>query len=241
MIPISEEGAKAIGEIAKTGGKAIDAARDLGGFFGKVLGPAATELGQTLHDWTRLYRYQNLLRIRDKVEAIHAARRLEGKTVAVPPKYAIPMLENASLEEDDTLQDMWAGLIANATDPQKRLNLKRVFSDVLSSLEPLDGQVLRHLSAQGWKMFRNVPGGGITVPALVASSGATESDIQISLQNLHRLGLIVDEYIAGMGPSSRSKQSPEIGTTSFGIRVIAPDTSFRPSSLGFALLKACER
>jgi hypothetical protein len=33
---------------------------------------------------------------------------------------------------------MWAGLIANASDPNNRLNLKRVFSDVLGPLEPLD-------------------------------------------------------------------------------------------------------
>lgn len=233
-----EEAAKAITAVAETTGKAIDGLRDLGGFFGKVLGPVFTEAGGVLGDWTRFVRWKNLVRIEDKMNAIHAARNVE-QTTSIPPKYAVPMLEAASWEDDDSLQEMWAGLIANATDPAKRLDLKRVFSDVLQSLEPMDVRILKHLAGQGWKQFRNVPGGGVFAADLAKLTAASEQDVFVSLQNLHRLGLLVDEFITKSGEQP-FPSTMEFGTTSFGVRVVDRKTTFRPSPLGHQLLKACE-
>lgn len=236
-----EDIARATEAVANTTGKAIDASRELGGFFNKVLGDAATQLGQTLHDWTRFFRYRNLLKLRDKVEAIHAERQVLGKTIPIPPKYAIPLIDRASLEENGELQDLWAALIANATDPERRLELKRVFSDALASLEPLDARVLSFLSTQGWAIFRDIRGTSITVRRISCEVGATEAELRISLQNLHRLGLIVDEYVVRDGLVLSSPDHPEFGTTSFGTTVAKPSTSFRLSPLGYDLVRACQR
>lgn len=228
---MEEETAKAAQEVAKTAAKAIEATEKLGGFLIKIVGGSLVDLSGTLQDWTKYFRYKNLLKIQDRVEEIHASRQIDGKVTPIPPRYAIPLIQRASEEDDETIQELWAALIANATDPNKHLDLKKVLLDVLASLEPLDVRILRHLSSQGWLMHRNVPGGGVTAAALVQQLSVSEEYVLLSLQNLHRLGLLGDEF---------EPTYNDIDTTSFGLRVTRPKTTFRPSPLGFTLLKACE-
>ena len=94
----------------------------------------------------------------------------------------------------------------------------------------LDARLLQHLASQGWLMFQNVPGGGITVSKLEEELGVPKADVQLSLQNLHRLGCVVDEY---------QPTWDELGSSSIGIRVLNDKATFRPSPLGFSLLAAC--
>jgi len=217
-------------QIAATTQEVASLAKKVGGFLNKVVGDAAMELGGAAHDWSRLIRYKNLLRINDKIEEIHRSRKLEGKSIPIPPRYAIPLLQAASAEDDGTIQGMWAGLIANASDPNGRLEPKKIFIDILSSAEPLDIQILDYMSRQNWLMFRDVPNGGISVEKLTQELKSSEKEIWLSLQNLHRLGCIIDEF------ESLPRQ---YGTTSFGQRITDPETSFRPSPLGHELLEAC--
>ena len=229
---MDEEAAKAVKEIAKTSAKALAVAEKLGCFFNKVLGDAASEIGGAVHDWVVLFRYKNLLRLQDKVEAIHQERQLQGKSIPIPPRFAIPLLQQASQEDDESVQDMWAGLIANAMDPNRQFEPKKIFTEILSSFEPIDAKILRHLLNQGWPMHRDVPDGGITMIKIQSALGDREDDIRLSLQNLHRLGCLINEY---------EPTWDQVGTTSFGQRIVDPKTTFRPSPLGFALLKACEK
>ena len=226
-----EEEAKAVQEVAKTAGKAIDASVRVGSFLSKIFGDAFTEIGEEFHDWAKYFRYKNLLRIQDKVEAIHKKRRIEGNTVPILPRYAIPLIQHASQEDDESLQGMWAGLIANFTYPNKRFDPKKIYIEILSSLEPLDAKVLKFFPTQEWKLFPKVPGGGVTISKLVQNIGVSEKDLQLSLQNLARLGCIIDEGV---------ETWDSVGSPSFGKRVTEPGTTFRPSPLGFDLINVCE-
>jgi hypothetical protein len=119
---ITDEQAKATQEIAKTTGKFVEVAEKIGGFISKVISPVSIEAGEIMGDWARSYRIKNLLSIADRFEAIHAKRRIQ-KLVPILPRIAIPMLESAALEDDEILQDVWAMLIANSTDPNFNLVL----------------------------------------------------------------------------------------------------------------------
>ena len=226
-----DETVKATGEIAKMTGKAVDLLKEVNAFLFKILGPPAEEIGFMLQDHAKYFRYKNLIRLRDKVEAIHYQRKIEGKTIAIPPRYALPLIESASTENNESLQDMWAGLIANSMDPEKQLNPKRIYIQILSSLEPLDAKVLQFFTFQGWKLFREVPGGGVTVTKLVQEIGLNDEEISLSLQNLARLGCMIDEHVP---------EFDTYGSSSFGKRVTEPGVTFRPSPLGFDLIKACQ-
>jgi hypothetical protein len=139
---MTDEQAKATQEVAKTTGKFAEVAEKVGGFVSKLIGPASNQVGGILEDWTRYYRYKNLLAIADKVEAIHARRKLRGKTIPIPARVAIPMLESASLENDEVLQEIWAQLIANSTDPNFKEALHPGYAEIIKQMSPDEAIIL---------------------------------------------------------------------------------------------------
>jgi len=139
---MADEQEKAIQEVAKTVGKFAEVAEKVGGFVSKIIGTASNQAGGILEDWTRYFRYKNLLAIADKVEAIHIRRKIEGKTISIPPKVAIPMLESAALEDDETLQEVWARLIANSTDPNFIEALHPGYVEIIKQMSPDEAIIL---------------------------------------------------------------------------------------------------
>ena len=66
------------------------------------------------------------------------------KTVRpIPPKLEIPLIINASLEEDDDLQDIWCKLIANALDSNFNSEIRFAYVDIIKNLTSLDAKVLK--------------------------------------------------------------------------------------------------
>lgn len=221
-----------IKEVAKAIGTTVEALQRLGGFLAQVFGPAFKELGGMASDWARYIRLKNVLTIQDKCDAIIRRRMIEGKTVPIPSRFAIPLIQSASEEDNETIQNMWAGLIANWMDPGKKFSPRKIFIQILSSLEPLDANILQFFPTQGWKVFREVPGGGITLSKLQTELKATEEEIQMSLQNLARLGCVMAKQGNVMAYGS-------IPTFAFGELVKDPNTTFRLSPLGSELIEAC--
>lgn len=209
-------------EIAKTTGKALDVAEKVGGFLNRVLGDACKEVGASIHDWTKFYRYKNLLKINDKIVQIQNKRGLQGKEVPLQASIGIPLIEAASFIEDENLQQKWAALIANATDPNYGGKIRKSFIDILSSLDPVDAIILDWMSTQGW----NNALGEISIKSISKSLGLEEDEVKISASNINRLGLI------DFGVPTTA------GST--GISVSGDGTRFRLNQLGGALLKLCK-
>ena len=63
------------------------------------------------------------------------------QTRPVLPVIGIPILESATIEEDESLHTAWAKLLANAMNPSKP-EIKRSFCGILSGLEPFDVTLL---------------------------------------------------------------------------------------------------
>jgi Abortive infection alpha len=87
------------------------------GIIRAILGEPARALGGLLGDKVNKKRHANLIKI-----VVDAKRKLAEAGVSpkeVPLKIIHPMLETASLEENEDLQDVWANLVANAADPRK--------------------------------------------------------------------------------------------------------------------------
>ena len=84
---------------------------------------------------------ENFARIYEKYKA-----RLEERAVDNPEPISLrvgkPLLEAASMESNDELQDLWARLMANAMDPNRDVILRHEFIDVLSQFEPIDVLIL---------------------------------------------------------------------------------------------------
>lgn len=135
-----------IQKVADAAQEIAKAAEKLTSFMIAVVGAPLEQVSGSIDDRIRLYRYRNLLKIQDQVEQLHAERRLSGKTVPIPPKFAIPIMDAASFEDDENLQTLWSRLIANATDPQHQDQYHPAFKDVLQQLSSDEAIILTALS-----------------------------------------------------------------------------------------------
>lgn len=114
---------------------AVETARDARRFLGKVFGSAATEFEGMLGDQMRYWRFKNMHRILSRAEEITKARDHETETLSeLPFGDAIRTIEAASYEEEESVQDLWATLIANAVDPNSGVSVKKIYVDLLQSI-----------------------------------------------------------------------------------------------------------
>ena len=196
--PISES-AKATQEVAKTTGQAIEAVSGLGGWLDRIFGEGVEHSVRTI--WT------NKVRERSIAGAIHSWERLEPllhKTEQrlrkkgvkqfrlLPPKLALPLLDNATMEEEDDLHSLWAALLAAALDVDG-VQVHRKFITILADLTGSDAVVLKEI----WKEWltdrqeRFVATSTVTYgPGVRGTDGHDEA----SVITLNRLGLIAPNY-----------------------------------------------
>jgi hypothetical protein len=111
-----------------------------------MLGPAAEEIGEYFRLRIRGYLSTN----RDRIVA-RAAQMVElsGRNAhEVPLRTALPLLEGACREDDPTLQERWAALLANASTADRVDAVPPVFAEILSNLTPSAARVLDLLNEQ---------------------------------------------------------------------------------------------
>lgn len=108
--------------------KGIDAARD---FLERLVGPATDEVGLLLRDSVALWKLKNQVRVLNKAKAYCEANGIEPGTVSL--KLLCPLIENAALEEDDSLQEKWAVLLSNLIDSEQNIQ-NHVFPYILSQI-----------------------------------------------------------------------------------------------------------
>lgn len=139
------ESAKAVQEVAKTTKAGIEATEKLGGFVSRIIGEPIDEVVGILKDKLRFVRWERQLRLTKRANEIISEKKIEGDLRIVPPKVALPIIENASLEENDELQDLWAYLIASAVDPNFNVTLRTAFVDIIKQLEVTDVHILNFI------------------------------------------------------------------------------------------------
>lgn len=132
------ETAKATQEVAKATTKGLEVSEKVGFFVAKVLGEPIEQAVGILGDKLKFMRWERKIRLIDRVEEISEQRGNVGKEIPVPPKLAIPIIENASLEEDNLLQDLWAKMIVSAQDHELKSKVRSAFIDIIKQLESRD-------------------------------------------------------------------------------------------------------
>jgi hypothetical protein len=121
------------GEIIKSG--AFDKLADI---IHKLAGPMAEEVGQMMGDRMKLYALKNWIDVVKRGQQILADAHLP--TNAVPPRLFLPILQAASIEDDETLQGLWAGLLASASEESDSLSPS--FIETLKQLTPAEAKAL---------------------------------------------------------------------------------------------------
>lgn len=112
------------------------------GFLDKIIGPPAEELGGILQDRVKLWRVKNQINILQKAEEHISKKGITTKKIAM--KIFVPLLEDASLEEETTLQDKWVALLVNYVDLSQKLK-NAIFPYILSQLSSNEVKALDQL------------------------------------------------------------------------------------------------
>jgi hypothetical protein len=195
---------------AKVAGESIEALAKASG----VLGPV-----KALADYlTAKVYYRHLPNLaREATKAAEAIEELGLPRAAVPDKLVLSILEEGAREDDESMQDRWANLIANAATVGTA-DVRSAFPRILSELEPGEAATLDRLASQ---IGRFGPRLTVGVDAMQRTeSGRTE------LGNLNRLGLL--RYVRTM-PTTLGDISDENATIR-GVQF---------TDLGCAFLQAC--
>jgi hypothetical protein len=168
------ETAKAVQEVAKVGGKAIDATRELGVFVAKVLGTVPEDTvgilgGDLLHN----ARIRIASKFAKRTNEILLARGVE-RPEPVSPSVAVPLLQAAQDEDRPELQELWARLLANAMDPAKSNSVRLEFIEALKRFHPRDAVILQKMGEQSGQFSPNTRD---FFAALVRNEGAAFAEL----------------------------------------------------------------
>jgi len=205
--PVTES-AKAVQEVAKATGKAIDASQKFGGFISRfIAGPIEQGMG-IFEDKLKYMRWERQLRLMQRADKLLREIGLTQPTRHIPLKLAIPLLEAASLEDDDYLQDLWAKLLVNAANGGSRITLQRAYIAVLEQLTPLEAAILQKMYTLPYDETRHhgIEVGKLPAEVAVGKEGVNydelsepPEDIRLALANLARLGCVVIQKSWGGG------------------------------------------
>jgi hypothetical protein len=216
-----EETAKAGQEIAKAAGKAIEAGEELGGFVARFIAGPLEQASGIVEDKLKYLRWERQARLMKRAEEFMREIGLRDPTRAVPLKLAIPLLQGASLEDDDNLQDLWAKLLVNAADANSTIEVKRVFIDILESIGPLEAQILDAVYRLPFEKMQHcgVLTKDLPRSVMIASDDAkfkpepASPEVELALANLTRLGCLSPAKTIGGGEVFSQINSTLLGKT----------------------------
>lgn len=137
MIIINDE-LKTIGDVAKVAEKTIDFASKFGSLIARLTEGSLKQGAGMFEDKLVYFRWERQVRLMKRADEFMKDNKI---TNPIPFKLAIPLLQGASLEEDDNLQDMWVKLLVNAVS-SKGIEIKRIYMDILERLSPLEVKIL---------------------------------------------------------------------------------------------------
>lgn len=128
-------------------GEWLAGAASVKAFLGKVLGPATDQFAGILSDEMAGWRKELAARrerrfLRISSSAAEQLDRAKIEPIQIPDYIALPLLESATLVDDEGLQEKWAALLANAAMPNPQVMISEVFPRILASLSPRQARFL---------------------------------------------------------------------------------------------------
>lgn len=114
--------------------KGLEIAKD---FLDKLISPTIEEVGLLISDNIKYLRFKSQVRILLKAKDYVEKKKINLKEI--PIKILVPLLENASLEENEKLQDKWSNMLVNMVNSDKNFQ-NQIFPYILNqiSIEEFD-------------------------------------------------------------------------------------------------------
>jgi hypothetical protein len=154
-------------------------------FLSRLLSPSVDEIGELLADEVRSFRFKNQIKI-----LVKARNLLEKSNIGpskVPVKTLAPLLEGGSLEEEESILDCWANLLANAANPAHEKSFDNAYIEVLKQLSPAQVLILDKLHGYYHKELERKR------PLTLENLSIDTLDIQIDGADLFNLSSLQEE------------------------------------------------
>lgn len=196
------------------------------GLLGRLLGPSADIYGQMLASGAQMQFLKNQIKNFKKVQKIVDDDNINIKQINL--KVLFPYLNGVALEEDETLQDMWANLLVNYIDASKLL-IETVYPNIISQLSTQNIEIINYMAKNDGKLEMNP----------TEHLEKVEKSVE-SLPNLIRLGIVVQVRVQPKLPLGTIKAPTINDLTLPDIRGDKP-TGFILTAFGWNFLKACSR
>jgi hypothetical protein len=195
------ETARAVQEVSKFGTRSVEAVEKFGSFVAKYIDGPLTIGKQIVEDHLRYVRWEREQRLMQRAQTFMVQAGIERPTRPIPLKLAAPLFQAATLEEDDTLQDVWAALLVNGANANSGIDLSRTHIDILERLSSYEANLLTQIYSVDVNMALH---GGVLTEGLphfarlgmpLTKGGLDQAkepsmDVQLALANLARLGCI---------------------------------------------------
>lgn len=157
--------------------KGIDAARD---FLNKLAVPAIEEVGLLVRDSVALWRFKNQVRVLNKAKEYCSANGIEPSPISL--KLLCPLLESASLEQEEEMQNRWAILLSNLADSEQNIQ-NQVFPYILGQISAGEFTFLEHVYAD---LLVNRAESAATLSEFTATRAAVEARFAEQIAGLDR-------------------------------------------------------
>lgn len=177
---IGTEVAKGIGEAAKE-------------IIVNLLGPSTSEAGLFAGDLVANWRMKNLIKVYEKASESFEGKKLPKEAIErLPFGFRALFIEEASKEDEDSVQYLWAALLKQALE-QKLGDQPKLYLQVLQNFSPLMVLCLKAISEQQSQAFagqiRFVF--GTDQPDRAKSLAEfSDADIRVAIERLVQLGVL---------------------------------------------------
>jgi hypothetical protein len=202
----------------------------------KLFGGSAEEIGGMWQDRLAIRRGIRQLSLLKKLKAAIEEAGFEPRQIT--DNIWIPAIEAASMEDDESIQDLWANLLANAADSETRAPVRALYITILKDLTSCEARLLNALALDEW----NSP---ITLSHAIkvaADRGLIDQDkeayplVATALDVLSRHGLV--RFVTKSVPE-HANFTDEDGTQEYRLMTVDVSYGYQMTHLADAFLKAC--
>jgi len=214
-----------VSAVDKTATADIQGSQDaINKFFQGIVPDFIRDGAGILSDQMKLWRFCKQVDIIKKAQAKIDASGLPKRQI--PLKVLVPIIQNSSLEEDESMQNKWSNMLANAAtgsveiSPNYAAILNELSAVEVSILEKIYGEVNKELNYTKRKELQ------FDTSKLKSMLSVSDEKMDLIIENLYRLNLL--QAPAGHGIM--------VGEYKYALRTTR---IFEFTTLGYEFVRAC--